>query len=252
MEWLDLFTPDGVSLFAACAIIFVSFFTAALTAAFGLGGGVALLGAMSAAFPPAAVIPVHGAAQMGSNASRLFFLRAHVEWRVIAWFAAGSLLGAVLGGRVAIALPEPVLRAAVAGFILFTVWGPKPASLVPGARAFFGMGAIGTFLTMFFGATGPLVAGMLSATGFDRMKTVATHAAAMSVQHGLKSLAFGALGFAFNDWAAVIIAILMAGFAGAFVGSRILKAMPEFQFQRGFKLLLTMMALYLLYLAATG
>ena len=103
---------------------------------------------------------------------------------------------------------------------------------------------------MFFGATGPVVAGMLSAAQFDRMKTVATHAAAMTVQHGLKSLAFGFLGFAYGEWIWVIAGILVAGYAGSYAGARLLKAMPEARFQQGFKWLLTAVALYLLYLAA--
>ncbi|MEL7486060.1 MAG: hypothetical protein AAGJ87_02465 [Pseudomonadota bacterium] len=75
MDWIAAFTPEEISPIAAGVVIIISFFTAALTAAFGLGGGLALLGAMSALLPPAAVIPVHGVAQMGSNLSRFSLLR---------------------------------------------------------------------------------------------------------------------------------------------------------------------------------
>ena len=41
------FLPDGVDLFTALLLIGISFFTSALTAAFGIGGGVAMLGALA-------------------------------------------------------------------------------------------------------------------------------------------------------------------------------------------------------------
>ena len=55
MDIFSLVTPEGVGPLAAATVIFVSFFTAGLTAAFGLGGGIALLAAMSALLPAAAL-----------------------------------------------------------------------------------------------------------------------------------------------------------------------------------------------------
>ena len=95
--------PDAVSPLAAIIVIAASFFTSALTAAFGLGGGLALLGVMGALFPPAAVIPVHGLAQLGSNAGRFYLQRASVVWKIAGWFALGSLAGAGLGARLVVA-----------------------------------------------------------------------------------------------------------------------------------------------------
>lgn len=248
---LDFFLPDGLALWAALAVIAASFFTSALTAAFGLGGGLALLGLMSALLPAPAVIPVHGVAQAGANASRLFLQRKDVVWNIVLWFSAGGLIGAGLGGRLAVELPVWALRAGVAFFILYTVWGPLPRSLSPGPRTFFMTGAIGSFLTMFFGATGPIAATMLSATRLQRLNITATHAACMVAQHSMKILVFGALGFAFGPWAFVIAGILVAGFAGAAAGTRYLRRMAEADFTRGFKFLLTAIAIYLLIAALT-
>ena len=249
-DLVGLLLPEGLSPWAALAVIIASFFTAALTAAFGLGGGLALLGVMSAALPPLAVIPVHGVAQLGANASRLFLQRKDVVWSIVMWFAAGGVLGAALGGRIAMELPIWALRGGVAAFILYTVWGPRPRSLTPGPKTFFATGAVGAFLTMFFGATGPIAATMLSATRLGRLNIVSTHAACMVAQHGLKSLAFGALGFAFAHWAAIIAGCLLAGFAGSAAGTRFLREMGERDFSRGFRFLLTAIALYLLAVAA--
>lgn len=245
MEVLSIIAPPDVAPAAAGAIGFFSFFTSGLTAALGLGGGLALLAAMGVLFPPAAVVPVHGVAQLGANLSRLSFLYIHTRWSIVLWFIGGAIIGSTLGARIVIALPETVLRLGVSVFILFSIWGPKPKSFAPGGKAFFAGGAVSSFLTMFFGATGPIVATLLSSARLERMALVATHAACLVAQHGLKSLAFGALGFAYGDWALLIAAILASGFLGAWAGTRLLRRLPERRFQSGFRIILTLIALYL-------
>ena len=246
------FLPAAVPAWAAILAVATAFLSAALTAAFGLGGGLALLAVMSAVFPASAVIPVHGVAQLGSNTGRFFLQLKDTVWPIVLWFSVGSVIGAMLGGRLAIEMPVWVLRGGVAFFILFTVWGPKPAGFSPGAVSFFSTGVVGSFLTMFFGATGPIAATMLSATKLDRLHTVATHAACMVFQHGMKILVFGVLGFAYAAWAWLIGAILIFGFAGTYLGTRFLRRMPEATFRRGFKIVLTAISLYLLIAAIAG
>jgi uncharacterized membrane protein YfcA len=238
--------PDSISPLVAALIVAASFLTSALTASFGLGGGLALLAVMSALLPAPAVIPVHGVAQLGSNASRFILQFREVAWPIVLWFGLGGVIGSLAGGRLYVELPEGLLRGAVGAFVLFTVWGPRPKAFAPGRLSFFATGAIGAFLTMFFGATGPIAAAMLSVTKLMKLQVVATHAACMVAQHALKTLAFGVLGFAYADWAALIAAILIAGFLGAWAGTRILAAMPEEGFRNGFRLVLTAFGTYLL------
>lgn len=242
--------PESLPAWAAVAAVAASFFTAALTAAFGLGGGLALLALMSVIFPPSAVIPVHGVAQAGSNAGRLFLQRKDVIWPIVLVFSAGGILGAGLGGRLAVEAPVWLLRGGVGFFILFSVWGPGFNKFAPGKLTFFSTGVIASFLTMFFGATGPIAATMLSAAKLERLNLVATHAACMVFQHMFKIIAFGLLGFAFAQWAVVIAAILLSGFAGTYAGTHFLRNMPEATFKSGFKYILTAIAVYLLIAAA--
>lgn len=250
MDSISALTPEGVTPLAAGAVIVASFFTSALTASFGLGGGLALLAIMSALFPPLAVVPVHGVAQLGSNLSRLILQRRTLVWPILLYFSAGSALGSFLGGALYVTAPSWILQAGVGAFVLYSVWGPKPSSFSPGVRTFFATGAVGAFLSMFFGATGPITASMLAHARLDRLQTVATHAGCMVAQHALKVAAFGALGFAFADWGVLIGAVILAGFLGSAVGVRLLRRMPEAQFKTGFRLMLTAIALYLLTSAA--
>lgn len=238
--------PADAPLWAAGLVVFASFFTGALTAAFGLGGGLALLAVMSAVFPAAAVVPVHGAAQAGANGGRFYLQRKDVVWRIVLWFSLGGLIGAAIGGRLAVETPVWLLRAGVGTFVIWTLWGPKLKGFAAGPKTFFFTGVVTGVLTMFFGATGPLVAAMLSVTALSRLQLVATHAAAMVIQHVFKIAAFGLLGFAYGEWAWLIGAILLSGFAGTYAGTRYLRAMPEETFRRGFKLILTAIAVYLI------
>ncbi|MEZ5894281.1 MAG: sulfite exporter TauE/SafE family protein [Parvularculaceae bacterium] len=238
--------PDGLSASAAALVIFSSFFTSALTASFGLGGGLALLAIMGAAMPPAAVIPVHGVAQLGSNASRLMLQRKSVVWPIVLWFAAGSLLGAAIGARLFVEIPPALLQALIGSFVLLTVYGPKPKGFAPGAKTYFATGAASAVLSMFVGATGPIAASMIGVARLEKLKTVATHAGAMTFQHLIKTAAFGFIGFAYRDWAAVIAAIVVAGFLGAAAGTHLLTKLPEEQFRRGFMMVLTFFGVYLI------
>lgn len=246
MSLESLLLPDGVSAAAAAIVVFSSFFTSALTASFGLGGGLALLAIMGALLPPAAVIPVHGVAQLGSNSSRLILQWKSVVWPIVAWFLAGSLLGSIVGARLYVEIPEALLQALIGTFVLITVYGPKPKGFSPGGTTYFATGAASAVLSMFVGATGPIAAAMLGVARLDKLKTVATHAGAMAGQHLVKSLAFGVVGFAYADWAAIIIAVVIAGFFGAAAGTRLLGDMPEEKFRRGFTLVLTFFGFYLI------
>lgn len=238
--------PDGVTAAAAAIVVVSSFFTSALTAAFGLGGGLALLAIMGAAMPPAAVIPVHGVAQLGSNASRLILQWRSVVWPIVIWFGAGSLLGVAAGARLYVEVPENLLRALIGLFVLATLYGPKPKGFSPGKTTYFSTGAASAVLSMFVGATGPIAAAMVGVAGLGKLGTVATHAGAMTAQHALKSVAFGFVGFAYRDYAPLIVAVIAAGFLGAAAGTRLLHDMAEERFRAGFRLVLTFFGCYLI------
>ena len=253
MQPLLALLPEGLSALSALILVAAAFVTSAITAAFGIGGGVALLAVMASLVPVAVLIPVHGVVQLGSNAGRAIVQRAHVLWPLIGIFTVGALAGALIGGQLVVSLPEALLKALVGLFILFTVWGPKPRGGQPGNRWWLALvGFLATLLTMFVGATGPFVAAHLAARLAERRHYVATHAMAMVVQHGLKVLAFGLLGFAFAAWVPMMAAMVAAGFLGTLVGTKLLHALPEATFRTAFKWLLTALAVQLVAAALWG
>jgi uncharacterized membrane protein YfcA len=247
---MSMILPEGVGPGVALLLVLISFFTSALTAAFGIGGGVAMLGALAGTVPPSVVIAVHGVVQLGSNSGRAIVQRAHVVWPLALRFTLGSVVGAGLGAAFFVALPERALLLVLGLFILVMAWLPKPR--IPGlasAGVVLG-GGIATFLTMFVGATGPFVQALLLPLGLARQALIATHAMCMLIQHGLKVLAFGALGFAFADWLPLLVAMVASGFAGTLAGTKLLEKLPEAAFHHILKALLTLIALDLLLRAA--
>jgi uncharacterized membrane protein YfcA len=225
----------------------VSFLGSSISAAMGLGGGALVLAVMALFLPPAVLIPVHGMVQLGSNGGRAALMRSDILLEIVPAFLIGTVLGAAIGVQLAIALPIAVLQGALAAFILYSTWAPKFRARNPGKRTFFGLGALVAFVTMFVGATGPLIAPFVAAASGQRQQVVATHAALMTLQHGLKIIAFGAVGFAFGPYLPLLAGLLGFGFAGTFLGRLLLNRLPERAFRIGLKAILTAIALRLLY-----
>ena len=245
-----IFLPPGIDLATALLLIGVSFFTSALTAAFGIGGGVAMLGALAGSVSPNVVIGVHGVVQLGSNLGRAILQRQHAHWPAILRFLLGAIVGVALGAWLFVSLPERILLGVLGLFILTMVWVPKPR--IPGLSSA-GMvvgGAFSSVLTMFVGATGPFIQAILLPLKLDRKGLIATHAVMMTAQHLLKVVAFSFIGVALMPWLPLVAAMIISGFLGTVLGTRLLEKMPERLFQMILKILLTLIALDLLRRAA--
>lgn len=244
--------PDILSTTAAITLIISSMFTSAMTVAFGLGGGVIMLALLVNFLPVAVVIPVHAVIQMGSNTSRAVLMRKHIVWPIFIYFFFGAIVGAVIGGQFVVALPEGILLGVLGLFILYITWGPKPKNLKLGKIGYMIGGAFTTFATMFIGATGPLAMALLPRKELEKQQVSGTHGSLLVVQHGLKIIIFGFLGFAFKAWALFLLVMIIGGFIGTFSGRAILQRMPSKYFQTGITIILTLMAVKMLYSAANS
>ena len=242
--------PPELSPAFSITLIFMSFFTSGMTAAVGLGGGVALLAVMASAIPMAVLIPVHGVIQFGSNAGRMVVQARHIDRAILLYIAIGSLVGAWVGGHMVVSLPDAPLKVGLAVFVLWSVWGKKPSFAKLPKSLLVLAGFVTTILTMFFGATGPFVGGILGPLTRTRHAFVGTFAACMTLQHLIKVIVFGFLGFAFGPWLPLMIAMIATGFLGTLAGSMLLGRMPEKTFRIGFRTVMTVLAANLVLQAA--
>ena len=241
--WLQ---PGDLAFWASGLLILASGVTSFIAAAFGLGGGILLLAIMGSLMPVATMIPVHGVVQLGSNAGRAAMMLKNVDTGILLPFFIGSLIGGAIGSVVVIRMPPELLQIGLGAFVLWSIWGRLPA-LASGRSAMAGMGLVSTFLTMFFGATGVFVASVIRTLGFDRLTFVASHATCMTLQHGIKVIAFGLLGFAFGDYAPLMLSMIASGLLGTFAGRYVLTRTPDERFQVILNGLLTLMAIRLLW-----
>ena len=220
-----------------------------MTAAAGIGGGTLMLAVLAQVLPVKAIIPVHGLVQLGSNTGRALIMLAHVHWGLFCWFALGSIIGALVGGQLVISLPIKILQLLLGGFILFTTWGPRFVTQRSDKPTLIVGGLVSTFLTMFVGATGPFVIAVLRAFRLSREALVANGAAFLVLQHALKVLVFGLLGFAFHSYMPLIILMVASGFVGTLIGRRVLLKIDEAVFQEILNVVLTALALRLVIVA---
>ncbi|MEM9220959.1 MAG: sulfite exporter TauE/SafE family protein [Pseudomonadota bacterium] len=243
---LTALLPPGIDAASALFLVLLSVFTSALTAALGIGGGMVLLAAMTFFVPVAALIPVHGAVQLGSNAGRSLVLARDVDLRLIGPFTVGAAMGALIGAVLVTDLPETVLLLFIGVFVSVSTWIKLPP-LGRGERAVLFTGGLGaTILTMFVGATGPFVMALLRQAQLPHRVLVATNGAAMTVQHLLKVGAFALLGFAFARWLPLVTAMIGSGFLGTLMGKRLLDRLPEKTLGWGLKFLLTVVGVQLI------
>lgn len=245
MDWLAM--PEGIEGLVLVALVAGSFASSLITAAFGIGGGGLLLAIMASLVPTAALIPVHGVVQFGSNAGRMLMLLRHVFWPALPAFAAGTALGTVAGGLVVVELPGAVVQIGVGAFVIWTVLARPPRWL---RELPFVSGLISSFLTMFFGATGLFVASFTKSLALGRHAHVATHATLMTLQHGLKVVVFGFLGFGFGAWWGVIALMLLAGALGTWTGRHVLNRIDDRRFLLALNALLLLISARLIWQGA--
>ena len=254
MEYLiALITAEGaLTPFSSCLLILTSFFTSLMTATLGIGGGVLLLAVMAGTMPVSALIPVHGLVQLGSNGNRALMTLKFIDWKMLKFFSIGALIGAVMASFIVVQLPLVFIQFAVAGFILFLVWGSKPKAQEMSAAGRALAGLITTLVSMFVGATGPLVAAFVHRNNYSKMQITGTFASCMTFQHGLKAFVFTFVGFSFVQWGGIIIAMIASGAMGTFIGLKVLKRVPADKFMLAFKVVVTLLACRLIFQAITS
>ena len=118
MNELVSLLPPAMPLLDAGLLVTASLVTSLISAAFGIGGGFTLIALLALLLPPAALIPVHGIVQLGSNAGRVGIMLKQVVWRPVMPFVIGTVTGAGLGAVVLVQLPPWAVQLALGVFII--------------------------------------------------------------------------------------------------------------------------------------
>jgi uncharacterized membrane protein YfcA len=228
-------------------LIFSSFLTAAITGVFGLSGGLTLLAIMANFFPPAILIPLHGFIVAANNAQRTVIMHKDVQWKFLIPIVIGSSIGAFIAGLIFVALPEKTLLMLLSLGLVVMAWLPKLK--MENVKIPFFWTSLSTFcgfITVFIGAGGVLVSSVLQRLNWSRQQFVATSSGIGVAMNAPKVVAVSAVsGFVLLDYAALIIAMLIAGYIGVRTGKYFLTRIPEHIFRLVIKIIITLMAVRL-------
>ncbi|MGB0632019.1 MAG: sulfite exporter TauE/SafE family protein [Alphaproteobacteria bacterium] len=253
---MEMSAADGqfLGMIGISALVFAALCAGAVVAAFiasvsGTAGGLTLLAFMAFVFPPALLIPIHTVVQLGAAASLGLSRWRYMMWDTVPPFLVGTAIGAAIGGRIFIGLPENVLLLTLAVSILILVWVPGLARLGPEKGRFLFVGFVVTFLGVFISATGTLLATFTAAHAPDRRNHIAMVGILMSIVHIAKLTAFALLGVSFGSYVPLIVAMIAASFLGTWLGKGVMDRIPERAFRIGFQIILTAMALRLIWIA---
>lgn len=226
--------------------------TAFIAAIVGTAGGLILIAIMAFVFPPALLIPVHTVVQLGAAGSMAISRWRYLMREMFLPFTVGTAIGAAIGGRIFVSLPESVLLLTLGISILVLAWVPKLARFGPERGRFVFVGFVVTFLGIFISATGTLLAAFTAAIAPDRRNHIATLGGLMSIVHIAKLAAFGLLGVSFGNYWPLIAAMIATSFMGTYMGRYALDRIPERIFRIAIQTVLTLLSIRLIWMAVEG
>lgn len=197
----------------------------------GLGTAIIALPVFTVVFGVREAIPVVSVAMLLNTLARAVANRDHIDWRVVRWFAIGSVPAAVAGGVAFANAPAELLVRALGGFLLaLVVWRhlPKRAGRRRvGIRRFMPVGAGQGFLSAVFGGAGPFGAHFYLDYGLVRNAFIGTVAVGTLLINIAKVSVYS--GYTILDvplfTLALGLGVVMAG--GAYAGATIVKHVSE-------------------------
>jgi len=233
-------------------LFLLSTFTSMIAGVLGIGGGLLLIAILPALVPAAAIVPLHSATQLMSNASRALFALRSVDWRYVPRFLAGSLVGIALFGALLYHISTELIPLFIGGYILLNMWSRRFGRLLHRYESYFLAGVLQTGLGLVVGATGPLTMTVLIKDLGDKEKVVATSAMFMTITHVCKIAFFGVFAFSFSRYAIPLFMLVSGALAGSWIGTLMRGTISSSHFNRALKILLTLLALRMILQVVLG
>ena len=237
----------GIDPWVFIGLAIAALLTAFISAVSGSSGGLILLAIMAFIFPPAILIPLHTIIQLCASAAMAASRWRHLMRETIGPFTLGSVIGAAVGGKIFVILPTNTLQVVLGVSILVLAWIPQIARFGPERGRFIFVGFVTTFLGIFISATGTLLAAFTAAIAPDRRNHVATVGGLMCIVHVVKLVAFGLFGVGFGSYVPLIATMIVTSFIGTWLGRITLDRIPERLFRMVFQVILTVLALRLIW-----
>lgn len=226
-----------------------AFFTSAMTAVVGSGGGTILIALMLQFMPPVAAIPVHGVVQLASNLWRTWLFRRHMAWHLIWRFALLVPAGIAVGLWLFQGLPAEAVKLLIGCFIIVTLFTRQLKQLrdkdLP-LWAFFPMGFFVGVLNMIVGVVAPVIGVLIIRKELSKEDYVGTLGFYGVLTNGFKLIGFTLVGFSMVEYGPAILAMVPAVLIGTWAGKHLLGRLSERLFMILFQTALIALALKLI------
>ena len=229
-----------------------AFFTSIVGIVTGTAGGLLLLAVMAFFFEPTTLLPLHTIVMLLTSVHMGFLFWGHILKATVLPFLAGSVIGAGLGANIFVALPAAFLQGIIGICILILTWLPKISRAGDVTKRFAVVGFVVTFLGIFVSATGSLLSAFVASAAPTRQNHVATMGVLMICSHVAKIVGFSVLGITLSAYVPLMISMGAGSVLGNWVGSKMLGLMQEQMFRTVFKILLTILALRLIWSGFKG
>ena len=179
--------------------LFAAGFASWAISTFAAGGGSMLMLALASAILAGhSIAPVVTCASLVGGAGRIAFFWRHVDWQVVRWYVPGAAAGALAGGWVFAQLPASLLQAAIALFLISTLWqyrlGERPRSFRMPLAGFVPVSFASGLTSAVVGASGVLANPFYLNYGLVKERMLATRAANSIVLQCAKLAAYAAVG----------------------------------------------------------
>ncbi|MBD3298555.1 MAG: TSUP family transporter [candidate division Zixibacteria bacterium] len=213
---------EGVELVLLLAGAFIGSFVSAVC---GFGGGFLILPLIVAVVGPRTAVPLITLGLLFSNTTRLLLLRQFIIWRMVWPYAAGGVIGAIIGGIVFTQLSTGFLFRSIGALLIISVivrrW--KTGDIL--ADHIWVLTPVGVFIGFFsavWGAVGPFAVPFFLATGIRKERFVATLAVGALCIHLAKATVYGQYDLLHINLVKTGLALGVMMIIGTWVGKQVL------------------------------
>ena len=228
-------------------IVVGSFVASVFNAAFSVGGAMIVLAITSTVLPVQAIVPIHSGLLIGSTSTRIVFFWDFIDWKLVRSFLAGSIVGAFLGARIYIELPDAIIATAISVVMLVAIWLPKVTWRPRLRHPWVIVGFIHSLFSTLF-AYGALMHAVILHTDLERRQIVGTLGGCLAGMSVFKIAGYAFYGFDYSPYYIVIAAAIAVSLVGTAVGKLIVDRLSETVFRMIYRVLITVTALRLLYI----
>lgn len=204
-----------------------SFFAGLTSTVVGFGGGILMLALLSGMVPIKELIAVICLVQMSTLVIRLYLCRKDADYGIAGYFLIGAIPGVILASLLFDAIASAALAVILGLFLLFSAAKPKGLPLGGNRSSISLYGAGITFFSMFVGAPGPALAGLLTKLELSKESYVATMAACSVAMNIVVLTGFYSIGFDIERWLLPCGIMIVTGIVGTMLGLRLIKVVNE-------------------------